>query len=220
MVRVGGMHLMVAGFATTLLVFYIPYGVKHVHFTRTEMLQIVFTATVITSVISPFLGGLSDRFGRRRVYVVGTALGLVGPFASFALLDKGSWGLAVLGILCLVLPIAATFQVQGAWFPELFPAEARVTSAGLGSQLATVVVGGPAPAVSASLLAHGHGKPWWVAGYLACLALASMTAALLTPETRPAPEGVEERWHRVRGVLVETEPIQIGAPAETAAVAG
>jgi MFS family permease len=187
MLRVGGMHLMVAGFATTLLTFCIPYGIKHVGFSRTQVLQIVFLATVIVSLLSPFTAGLSDRFGRRRVYVAGTAAGTVGVFVSFLLFDVGRLDVGIAGILCLVLPIAVTFQVQGAWFPELFPAASRVTGAGLGSQLATIVVGGPAPAIATALLARGGGRPWWVAGYLCTLALVSMTAALLTPETRPVP---------------------------------
>ncbi|HEX3829479.1 MAG TPA: MFS transporter [Sporichthyaceae bacterium] len=186
MLRAGGMHLMVAGFATTLLTFYIPYGVKHVHFSRTDMLKVVFLATVVTCLLSPFLAGLSDRFGRRTVYVVGTTLGGIGAFTSFLLLDVGTVPVAVIGILCLVLPVAATFQVQGAWFPELFPPAARVTGSGFGSQMATVLVGGPAPFVATALLDRGHGRPWWVASYLCLLAVASTIAALLTPDTRPA----------------------------------
>src|SRR5262249_47628310 len=106
MLRVGGMHLMVAGFATTLLTFYIPYGIKTVGLSRTRMMETVFLATVVVCLLSPLTAGLSDRFGRRRVYVVGTLAGAAGAFSSFLLLDIGRLDTGIAGILCLVIPIA------------------------------------------------------------------------------------------------------------------
>jgi MFS family permease len=196
MLRVCGMHLMVAAFATTLLTFYISYGVMRAGYSRTDMLKVVFFASALTAGLSPLLGNLSDRYGRRRVYLVGTTLGMVGAFPSFLLLNIGRLDTGIAGILCLTVPTAATYQVQGAWFPELFPPGSRVTGAGLGAQLAGVAVGGPAPVVAQSLLARGHGHPWWVAAYLCGLAFLSMLAALLTPETRPA--GATVRGPEVR----------------------
>jgi MFS family permease len=97
MLRVCGMHLMVAGFATTMLTFYIAYGVKKVGYPRTEMLKVVFLATALTALLSPLLGNLSDRYGRRRMYLVGTGLGMAGTFPSFLLLDVGGLGAGVAG---------------------------------------------------------------------------------------------------------------------------
>jgi len=185
MLKVAGMHLMIVAFATTLLTFYIAYGVRTVGYPRTQMLKIVFLATAITAVVSPLLGNVSDRYGRRRIYLIGTALGAAGTFPSFLLLDIGRLDTGIAGILCLTVPLAVTYQVQGAWFPELFPIRSRVTGAGIGAQLATVAVGGPAPVIATALLAHDHGRPWGVAGYLCGLAFVSMLAAGLTNDTRP-----------------------------------
>lgn len=186
--RVCGMHLVVTAFATTLMTFYVSYGVARVGFTRTEMLQVVFAATAITAVVAPFTGNLSDRFGRRRIYVLGCALSTAGVFPSFVLLNTGGQLLGIAGILCLVVPLSVTYQVQGAYFTELFPPRSRVTGAGFGAQLATVAVGGPAPIIAQALLQKGDGEPWGVATYLCAVALVSLVSAALTPDKRPSDQ--------------------------------
>jgi MFS family permease len=199
MVRIAGMHLVVTAFATTLMTFYIAYGVRSAGFSRTEMLQVVFLGTLLTALVAPFLGNLSDRFGRRRMYIIGCTGAMAGVYPSFLLVDTGRVLPGIAGILCLVVPLAVTYQVQGAYFPELFPAQARVTGAGLGAQLATVAVGGPAPSISQALLNRGDGRPWLVAAYLCAVAFVSLLSAVLTPDRRPrTAEDPKARWDTAR----------------------
>jgi MHS family shikimate/dehydroshikimate transporter-like MFS transporter len=201
-VRVTGLHLVVAAFATTTVTFVVAYGVTKGGYTRSDMLQVLFLATAITGAVAPWLGHLSDVIGRRRLYVIGCALAMAGTFPSFLLLDTGRIGPGIAGVLCLALPTAVVYQTQGAYFPELFPPRFRVSGAGLGVQLATVAVGGPAPIIAQSLLRSAHGRPWAVSTYLCGIAFVSLVFALLTPDKRPARTGVAdaqlERWDAAR----------------------
>lgn len=216
--RVAGMHLVVVAFATTLLTFYISYGVSRVGYSRTAMLEAMFIGTTAAAVLAPALGGLSDVLGRQRVYIAATAAASLGAFPSFVLLNSGHLSGAIAAVLCLTLPIAAAFQAQGAYFPEQFPPYARVTGAGLGASLASAAAGGPAPAVAQSLMQAGGGRPWWVATYLTVIALISLGSAALTPDVRPAPrrpaDTQRDRWV---GARRRRSPHRSGGPVPASA---
>jgi MHS family metabolite:H+ symporter-like MFS transporter len=117
-------------------------------------------------------------------------------FPAFWALDSGTFVGGVAAIDGLILPSMSMYTTQGAWFPELFPARFRVTGAGLGVQLATVVLGGPAPTIAQALLRASHGRSWSVAAYIAGVAFTSLVFVLLTPETlpradRPGPQPLQ-----------------------------
>jgi hypothetical protein len=133
------------------------------------------------------------------MYIIGCTSAMAGVYPSFLLVDTGRVLPGIAGILCLVVPLAVTYQVQGAYFPELFPPQARVTGAGLGAQLATVAVGGPAPTISQALLDRGDGRPWMVAAYLCAVAFLSLLSAVVTPDRRPGTAAdPKARWDTAR----------------------
>jgi MFS family permease len=183
--RVTGMHLAVTTLAFTATAFLISYGVRVVGYSRTDMLEIVCIAVGVGICINPFLGRAVDAFGRKRLYLVG-ALGMVAMgFPAFAAFNTGSYVGGVVAILALLLPSMTMYVSQGAWFPELFPPQYRVTGAGLGVQLATVILGGPAPTIATWLLDLSDGHSWSVSLWLCIVGSVSACFVLLTPETRP-----------------------------------
>ena len=204
--RVTGMHLTVTTLAFTGTTFMVSYGVKSAGYTRSAMLGVVCTGVALIMCVAPLLGLLVDRVGRKRLYVAGTLLTMAGAFPAFWLLGTGEFWPGVAAVLCVLGPSTVLYQTQASFFTELFPPAYRVTGAGLGVQLATVLLGGSAPMIAQSLLTRTHGDPWSVSAYICAVASVSLLCALLTRDTRPtrpAPAAVPEAVV-VREVAAET----------------
>jgi MFS family permease len=183
--RITGMHLIVTTLTFVSLAFVLSYGISRVGYTRTEMLEVLSVGVVIVGLVTPCYGWAVDRLGRRSVYACGAIAAAALAFPAFRALNTGTFVGGVAAIDGLLLPSMAMYTTQGAWFPELFPARFRVTGAGLGVQLATVALGGPAPTIAQSLLRASHGRSWSVAAYICSVAVVSLCFTLLTPETLP-----------------------------------
>lgn len=171
---------------TLYTVFALTYIVTEV---RSDGADLGLAATLIASVLglasTPFWGWLSDRLGRRRVYLFGALFTAAFTAPAFALIDTGS---GVLIALAFVLGINvghdSQYGPQGAFFAGLFPTNMRYSGASIGYAVGAVLGGGITPLVAAALLTSGGGEPWLVAGYLAVLSLLSALGAFLAPETR------------------------------------
>jgi MFS family permease len=126
-------------------------------------------------------GALTDRIGRRPVYVLGTALTLVWGVPLFLLVNTGTAAFIVLGfVISYTVCQNCLAGVQGAWFSELFQARTRTTGASLAYQL-SAVVSGFTPLIGTALYAAVGwiGPALLLTGY----GLLGLLAALLTPET-------------------------------------
>lgn len=125
---------------------------------------------------------LSDRIGRKKVYMFGAVFILVFAFPFFLLLNTASpilIGLAV--VLAMVLGHSSMYGPQAAYFAELFGTEVRYTGASLGTQLSSVLAGGLSPLVATALLAAFGWTA--VAWYLVGMAVITVVALLTTRET-------------------------------------
>jgi MFS family permease len=155
--------------------FVFAYGTGTLHLRREFLLAAVLTATMISFVAIPLFGHLSDRFGRKRIYMLGAALtGLFG-FVYFGLLDTRSSALVFLAIATSLLPHDMMYGPQAALIAESFPGRMRYSGASLGYQLSSVIAGGPAPLVATWLLSQYHsGTP--IAVFILACALVSLFA--------------------------------------------
>jgi MHS family shikimate/dehydroshikimate transporter-like MFS transporter len=164
-------------------VFVLLYATQQVHMERDVVLNAILLGAACELVAIPLYGALSDRIGRRPVYLFGAITTALFAFPLFWLLDTGSPPLVWLALIAaFAVSHAAMYAPQGAFLSEMFGANVRYSGASLGSQLASVLAGGLSPFVATALLRHyGHGGP--IALYLIGMALITIVALVLAKET-------------------------------------
>jgi len=133
-------------------------------------------------IIVPICGALSDRLGRRKIFPIIGAIGMIVLFYPLLMLlnQPGFWvyvlvsasGWVVLGIWQAVYP---TIQA------ELFPASVRVSGIGFAHQIVIAVFGGTAPLIAAAFVGAGH--PMYVATYMIAIVAICLIAYFTLPET-------------------------------------
>ena len=134
--------------------FVFAYGTEVLHLNRNFLLMAVLAAAMISFVSIPFFGHLSDRLGRKRVYMFGAALTGVYGFAYFMLLDTRVPWLVVVAIVFSLVPHDMMYGPQAALIAESFTGRLRYSGASLGYQLSSLIAGGPAPLVASWLLSR------------------------------------------------------------------
>ncbi len=163
--------------------FVFTYGTKVLGVARDLLLTGVMTASVLAFFTIPFSGYLSDRIGRKRMYMIGAAVTGVFGFIYFALLDTSIPGWIFLAVVLSLIPHNMMYGPQAALIAESFTGRLRYSGASLGYQLASVIAGGPAPLIAAWLLAK-YGSGYAITGYsLFCAILSLISTAMLKDYT-------------------------------------
>jgi MFS family permease len=164
-------------------VFIYIYASEPRGFTRDTILVGVILASALQLVSIPAFAALSDRLGRRPVYLAGALfLGLF-AFPFFWLVDSGVPVLIWLALVLGLTGVAAMYGPQAAFFSELFGTNVRYSGASLGSQLAAPFAGGLAPLIATALLGWSGGQPWPVALYMIGMVLITFSSVFLAVET-------------------------------------
>lgn len=141
-------------------------------------------AAVVVILVTPFVGILSDRIGRKPV-LIGLAVGsALLPAAMFSLMASGSHGQALAGALVLAALAGGVSAVGAVATAEQFPGEGRVTGLALGATMATAVFGGLTPYV-AQLLVERTGWSMAPGAMIAVVALGVLPIFFLMKETAP-----------------------------------
>ena len=158
--------------------FVFTYGTKVLGASRELLLTAVLSGSVLSFFTIPFSGYLSDRIGRKRMYMTGAALtGLFG-FVYFALLNTAVPGWIFLAIVMSLIPHNMMYGPQAALIAESFTGRLRYSGASLGYQLASVIAGGPAPLIAAWLFAK-YGSGYAIAAYILCCAILSLISTAM-----------------------------------------
>ena len=164
-------------------VFIYVYASERRGFARDTILVGVLLASALQLVSIPAFAALSDRLGRRPVYLAGALfLGLF-AFPFFWLVDSGVPVLIWLALALGLTAVAAMYGPQAAFFAELFGTKVRYSGASLGSQLAAPFAGGLAPLIATSLLSWSGGQPWPIALYMIGMVLITACSVFLAAET-------------------------------------
>ena len=153
-------------------------------FARDTILVGVLLASALQLFSIPAFAALSDRLGRRPVYLAGALfLGLF-AFPFFWLVDSGVPVLIWLALVLGLTAVAAMYGPQAAFFSELFGTNVRYSGASLGSQLAAPFAGGLAPLIATALLGWSGGQPWPVALYMIGMVLITFCSVFLAAGDR------------------------------------
>src|SRR6185437_11718937 len=125
--------------------FVFAYGTGVLKLNREFLLLAVLAAAFLSFFFTPFFGHMSDRFGRKRVYMIGVALTGAHGFAYFKMLDTRIPALVAVAIVLSLIPHDIMYGPQAALIAESFSGRLRYSGASLGYQLSSVIAGGPAP---------------------------------------------------------------------------
>ncbi len=151
-----------------LITYIVSYGTSTagLHLPRGTMLSAVLVANAVSAPVM-FLGGrLSDRYGRRVIFMTGVSLAALWAFALFPLIETGSWPWITLGILVGLSLNSICYGPMAAMFTELFSTGIRCSGISLAYQLGAIVGGGLAPIVATALFVRYHSN-LWVSVYMA-----------------------------------------------------
>ena len=163
-------------------VFVLTYATQHVKMPQQVVLTAMLIGAGLELIAIPFFGAMSDRFGRRPVYLFGAIATALWAYPLFKLLDTGSPPLVVLAlVVAFVFSHAAMYGPQAAFFSELFGTRVRYSGASLGAQLAAVLAGGTSPFIATLLLARYGTNA--LSLYLIFMAAVTIVAVLLASET-------------------------------------
>ena len=176
--------------------FVIVYVTQQLKLPRDMIVTALMFSTAAQFVTVPGFGWLTDKIGRKPVYIVGAVLSGMSAFPFFWLLQTKNPVMIYAGLF-LVSSIAKTMMTsaQSPWFAEMFPANVRYTGFALAREVTAPIAGGLAPIIAVALLSAGAGSPHLVGWYVVVLAVITAVSVLFGPETRGVSMGDESREH-------------------------
>jgi metabolite-proton symporter len=161
--------------------FIFAYAVGTLHMSRNLILGAVMAAACVSFVTIPLSGHISDKIGRKNMYLIGVVtMGLFG-FLFFGMVDTAIPSAVFIAIVLSLIPHDMQYGPQAALIAESFTPRLRYSGASLGYQLASLIAGGPAPLIATALFATYH-TGYAIAIYIAACALISLIAAALMPD--------------------------------------
>jgi len=161
--------------------FIFAYAIGTLHMSRDFILAAVMVAACVSFVTIPLSGHISDRIGRRKMYLIGVvAIGLFG-FLYFGMVDTAIPSAVFIAIVLSLIPHDIQYGPQAALIAESFTPRLRYSGSSLGYQLASIIAGGPAPLIATALFA-ATGSGYAVALYILFCAVVSIAATSFLPD--------------------------------------
>ncbi|MDQ4118059.1 MAG: MHS family MFS transporter [Actinomycetota bacterium] len=180
------------------ITFVISYGTKNLKLSQTTVLTAVLIASALQILTLPAAGAMSDRFGRRGVFMAGAVLLGVFSFGFWPMVDTASFPLILVALVIgLGLFHSMMYGPQPAFFAETFSTAVRYSGVSLGIQIGSVLGGAFAPLIATALLAE-FGSSLAIGVYMAVACAITLVSVLLLTETHRSDIDAPHR-DRVRG---------------------
>lgn len=156
----------------------VAYGTATVGIARETLLFAVSVGSIVMIPALMLSGAMSDRFGRRGIFLLGAALAGLWAFAFFPLIDSRSPFAITIAIAVALFFVSLMYGPQAALFAELFPKYVRYSGASLGYQIGSVAGGGFAPIIATALFARYQSSAA-ISVYLFAMCVISFVSILL-----------------------------------------
>lgn len=176
--------------------FIVSYATNNLGFDSTSPLNAVTIATIITTLLIPIMGRLSDNAGRRPLYIWGTLLMIAFAFPYFWILNlKTNASLIIATVIGLGIIWAPITAVLGTMFSEIFKSNVRYTGVSLGYQIGAAAAGGTAPLIATALLGAFNNSYVPVAIYIIFTSLISLISVMFVREKKEIKSEKEDAVH-------------------------
>lgn len=181
-----GMRFGEAVFGYIILTIGLTYATNYTNIPRTDVLIASTIAAAIAIYTYFFFGKLSDKLGRRWVFIFGSIVGAVVSFPFFWILAADNILLMyVIYAVAYAIGVGALYGVEPSFFSELFGTKVRYTGVSLAAQIPSILIG-LWPLASTALFAATGGDPWPIALITVIALLIGLVCAWLAPETNKA----------------------------------
>lgn len=170
-----------------ITIFCLTYAVADMRLPRVLILGAIAAGAGVELLTIPLCGALSDRIGRRPIYMLGCLAAISLAFPIFWAIDTRDPMTVVLAfVIGMSVGHGIMYGVQASFLSEMFPANLRYSGASLGYQLAAPIGGGLIPIIATAIVGIDHGATWPISVLMIALALLTMLAVRYAPETAPA----------------------------------
>ena len=173
--------------------FALSYSTANLGLPRSLFLNIGLLVGAVSCLSIPCFAWLADRYGQRRVYIVGASIGAISAIPFFLALEARStvW-IVIFAVMLANVAHDMVVSVQQPMFTSFFGTAYRYSGAGVGYQVASVVGGGFTPFIATALVAFGGGTWHPVAAYLGlgCLLSVAVAARMKAPQTDSANQRI------------------------------
>jgi metabolite-proton symporter len=162
----------------------VAYATTYVNVDKETILNGIVIGAAFGVVLVPIYGYLSDKFGRKPVYLFGAITTGLFAFPAFALISTGSTALIWLSVvLGLGVFYSALYAPLAAFWSELFDTKVRYSGVGSVYQFSGIYASGLTPVIGMSLIEWSGGKPWAFVGYMVAVAIISLVTVVFMRES-------------------------------------
>jgi MFS transporter, MHS family, shikimate and dehydroshikimate transport protein len=177
-----GAFIVINAYFYILVSYLISYATAQAGMSNNAIITVILISSVVSFFAMPLFAALSDRVGRRPVYLTGVVGMGISAFFLFWATDTASFWLVLPAHIFGLGALSASYGPQAAFYAEMFGTRVRYSGISLGYQGGSIFGGALAPIIATWLFAQTQTSTS-IAIYVAALAVLSFVCAYVATET-------------------------------------